>query len=402
MTVTRRHADRRPLRWRIATGTVGAIGLVGAAGAVAAAVIVVAFARGIVLPRRRPDEVIRIRGIDRGAATITLSEHPESVIPGRYGLWFAGDTGHAKVGEILSRRPGSVTRSLIAVDAGTPRVGMRCRISGMFYLTPEELGVDYSEVLIPTALGDAPAWLVPARAADVAAGRWVVQVHGRGVTRSEGIRAVPVFREAGYTSLLISYRNDGVAPPSVDGRYGLGDVEWRDVEAAMRFALDHGATDIVLMGWSMGGATVLQAVTRSPLASAVRGIVLDCPVVDWVDVLDHQAGTRRIPRLVRAIVLRALASSWGRPVTGLRVPIDLRRLDFVRRAGELRVPILLLHSSGDQYVPRAASAALALARPDIVTFPEITVAGHTRIWNYDSRRWAAHIRAWLEALGREA
>lgn len=378
------------------------LGAAGALSTLAVTAVVFAFARGIVMPPRRRDEDVRIVAIDRRAGTITLSEHPESSIPGRYGLWLAGDSGHAKVGEIISRAPGHVARRLIGVDTGAPQAGMRCRFSGMFYRSPAELGVDFSEVIIRTTVGDAPGWLVPARPSGEAAGSWVIQVHGRGVNRAEGIRAIPVFQDAGYTSLLISYRNDGVAPPSEDGRYGLGDVEWLDVEAAMRFAIDHGATRIVLMGWSMGGATVLQAATRSQLASAVSGIVLDCPVVDWVQVLNHQAGTRRIPRLVRTIVFEALTRPWGRPITGLRAPIDLRRLDFVSRASELNVPILLLHSTGDQYVPSSASLELALARPDIVTFPEIRVAGHTRIWNYDSEMWETHIRNWLDARAREA
>src|SRR5690606_37187059 len=99
---------------------------------------------------------------------------------------------------------------------------------------------------------------------------------------------VPVFHRAGYTSLLISYRNDGDAPSSADHRYGLGDTEWRDVESAIRFALDSGARDVVLMGWSMGGATVLQTLTRSTFATAIRGVVLDSPVVDWVTTLQYQ------------------------------------------------------------------------------------------------------------------
>ena len=52
----------------------------------------------------------------------------------------------------------------------------------------------------------------------------------------------------GYTSLMVSYRNDGDAPRSDDHRYALGDREWLDVEAAIEYALEHGANDIVLLG----------------------------------------------------------------------------------------------------------------------------------------------------------
>ena len=57
------------------------------------------------------------------------------------------------------------------------------------------------------------------------------------------------------------------------------------------------------------------------------------------------------------------------------------------------MPILLLHSDDDDYVPVTASAALAAARPDIVTFERFATAGHVRLWNYDTERWNAAITA---------
>ncbi|TQL47934.1 hypothetical protein FB562_1009 [Homoserinimonas aerilata] len=361
------------------------------------AVATFAIARYVITPPRRRAQDIRIVHIDEKAGTVTLSESPESLLAGRYGLWFDAERGHARVGDVVSRGRDSVTRRLEGIDKGTPAVGMKCRLSGWYYRSPEPLGVEYSEVFIDTTLGPAPAWLVPAPGGGTG-GRWVIQVHGRAVDRRETIRAIPVFHDAGFTSLLISYRNDGVAPPSEDGRYALGDIEWLDVESAMRYAIDHGARDIVLMGWSMGGATVLQAATRSRLSFAVRGIVLDSPVVDWVTALRHQAGTLRIPPLVVRAVLRILSRPWGSVVTGQHAPIDLRRLDFVARAVELELPMLLLHSSGDAFVPDTASRALAAARPDIVTFPAIAGAGHTRIWNYDTDAWNGAISEWLQRL----
>ena len=204
-----------------------------------------------------------------------------------------------------------------------------------------------------------------------------------------------MFRDAGYTSLLVSYRNDGDAPRSADYRYGLGDTEWRDVEAAMEYAVDHGATELVLMGWSMGGATVLQALTRSPLENLVSGVVLESPVVDWVTALNYQGVINRLPRPLQLGVRALLTRRWSRRLTGQIEPIDLERLDFVTRAQELHTPILLLHSDDDGFVPSTASRALAVARPDIVTFEAFATARHTKLWNYDSERWNAAIDGWL-------
>lgn len=378
---------------RIAVGTALGIGALAAAAAVVAGVVIVVFARTVVTPPTKRAEDVEILANDE--ATITLSATLDSMTPGRYSLWFDRDAGHARVGEILRYTPDTVTRQLLGVSFGDLDHARRGRFSGWFYLSPAELGFPFTDVAISTELGPAPAWLIPAGAPT---GRWVIGVHGRAVRRQETLRAVPVFRDAGYTALLISYRNDGDAPSTPDNRYALGDTEWRDVEAAIRYALDNGAREIVLMGWSMGGATVLQAVTRSALASVVRGVVLDSPVVDWVSALRFQGTLYRLPRPLDSGVLGLLSRKWTGFLTGQAAPIDLRRLDFVRRAGELRLPILLLHSVDDGYIPADASRALAIARLDIVSYEQFVTARHTKLWNYDADRWNAAIHAWLEKL----
>lgn len=376
-------------------------GAVTVAAAGAFAIVTLVVARTVVMPPRRRPEDTRILSIAAAGDLITLSSTADSRLPGSYSLFFGGDSGHARVGEIVVETPDTVTRRLLGIDAGDLAGSRRGRFSGWFYVGPGEFDFPFEDVDIDTELGPAPAWLVPAAAPST---RWVIQVHGRAVGREEALRAVPVFRAAGYTSLLISYRNDGDAPASVDGRYGLGDTEWHDVEAALRFAIDRGATDVVLMGWSMGGATVLQTLTRSELAGVVRGVVLDSPVVDWVTALRFQGELRGLPNPIRAAALWILGRKWAGRLTGQHAPIDLARLDFVRRSGDLHLPTLLLHSDDDGFVPATASLALASARPDIVTYERFTGASHTRLWNYDPQRWNGAIARWLATteLGERA
>jgi alpha-beta hydrolase superfamily lysophospholipase len=218
------------------------------------------------------------------------------------------------------------------------------------------------------------------------------------VRRPETLRAVPIFREAGYNSLVVSYRNDNEAPRSDDFRYALGDREWLDIDAAMRLAVDRGATQIVLVGWSMGGSMALQALTRSAVGDRVTGVMLESPVVDWIAALDFQVRLRRLPVMVRSFVILLYKSRWGRVFTGLAEPLDIDRLDFVTRAKELDRPVLILHSDDDGFVPSTASRALAIARPDIVSYEAFEVARHTKLWNYDRDRWEGAIRAWLAKL----
>ena len=389
MADSRRHAVKAFPWLPVALAAIGAVVTI---ATLAVAGVTLLVARTVVTPPRRRPEDTRILSVDGAGDLVSLSSTVDSRLPGEYSLFFADGSGHARVGDIVAETPGTVIRRLLRVDRGDLAHARRGRFSGWFYTGPADLGFPFENVEIQTELGPAPAWLVPAEAPS---SRWVIGVHGRAVRREETLRAVPVFRAAGYTSLLVSYRNDEDAPASLDGRYGLGDTEWHDVEAAIRFAVDHGATDVVLMGWSMGGATVLQTVARSELAGVVRGIVLDSPVIDWVTALRFQGELRGLPNPIRSAVIALLGMKWAGRLTGQHVPIDLPRLDFVHRSADLNVPILLMHSDDDGLIPSTASLALAAARPDIVTYERFTIAGHTKLWNFDRVRWNDAIAHWL-------
>ena len=384
---------------RVLIPALRAVAVAGAAVAGAALLtggLSTSFARGVVKPERRRVEGIRVVGVNDAGDRVMLSAVPDALLPGEYSLWFWQGAGHARIGEITARTGAMVTRVVLGTDFGDLRRAGTGRINGWVHLNPRELGVPYENVTVPTPVGGAPAWLIPAEGGG---DRWALHVHGRGTRRAETLRGVPVFREAGFTSLVVSYRNDEEAPPSADGRYALGDTEWEDLEAAIRFAAERGAREVVLVGWSMGGAVVLQTVLRSPLAPLVRGIVLDSPVIDWVETLTFQGHARGIPPRVERGAFGILAAPWGRALTGLRTPIDFARLNVLERAQELTVPMLILHSDDDGFVPSAGSRQLAAARPDLVTLVPFDIARHAKLWNYDRDRWDGAISSWLARRG---
>ena len=193
-------------------------------------------------------------------------------------------------------------------------------------------------------------------------------VHGRGATRQEGLRAVRTARELGLSSLLISYRNDGLAPsaPRRAVRPGLHGVARR--RGRHRFRPGQGAREVVLFGWSMGGAICLQTADLSRHRHLIRAMVLDAPVINWVNVLAHHAELNRIPSAVGRYGQLMLGHPLGRRLTGLAAPVDLKAMDWVSRAVELRTPTLIIHSVDDEYVPYGPSAELAEKNPEMVTF----------------------------------
>lgn len=368
-------------------------------GALAATSALLAFAtarvaRRVVTPSPRVFDT-SIVGLDTGAQTITLQRTDDTVLPGRYGLFTAGDPAYVKVGSVLAETDATVTRKLLTRVESTQRLGEVAAFSGWYYDRPEQLQLPFRNEMIGSGIGPCPAWIFPVDGSDV----WVIQVHGRGSTRAEGLRAVPLFHDLGMTSLLVSYRNDGEAPRTRAGTYTLGASEWRDVDAAIGYALRHGARRVVLMGWSMGGAISLQAALSSAHREAVAGVILDSPVIEWKLVLGFQAKQLHVPRSVATLALQALDKGWASSLTGADGSIPFDRLDIVGRATELRQPILILHSEDDGYVPSDASHDLVVARPDLVDIESFTVARHAKLWNYDQERWTSSIRRWLDRQG---
>lgn len=359
------------------------------------------FARVVVTPVKERVEDLEILATVRGSDgdEIILPATPEMMVDGVYGLYFHGGRGFARIGAITSYTPadGTLARRVEKVHGGDLRSAVRGWWSSITHLEPQDAGFDAEEVVLDLPDGPAPAWHIPHQNSDGPLAErkiWAIMVHGRGGVRREGIKALPVAQELGIDSLLISYRNDGEAPAAPDGKYGLGVTEWEDVEVAAQYALDHGAEEIVLFGWSMGGAISLQAADRSPLASRIRGLVLTGPVIDWIDVLAYQARALRIPEPVGRLTRWFISNPGGRRVTGLASPVDLKVLNWIDRADQLHMRTLILHSIDDDVVPYGPSRDLA-QKNSMVTFVPFTGAKHVKEWNHRPERWERKVREWL-------
>jgi len=343
--------------------------------------------------RLKPDDTA-VLSIDEVSVTLALTT--ETAQPGRYGLWFDGGNGHARVGQVLAvdQERGSVRRVLVGVDTGELSVGPARWDQYYFVGNPHTaLGLRLRDVQIVAEIGLLDAWQV--QATGDASNRWAILVHGRGAPRQECLRAVPVLHELGYTALIPLYRNDIGAPASSDGRYSLGLSEWRDLESAILYAVEAGAQDIVLFGWSMGGAIVLQTLDRSWLSDRVSAVVLDAPVIDWADVLRHHAVLNRIPGPIGSLSRSLIGQSWARRLVGVHESIDVAATNWEHRADELTHRTLLIHSLDDEFVPAGPSISLAAKRPDLVRFEPWHQARHTKEWNVDPERWDAVVRDFL-------
>ena len=387
-----------------------AVGVViGGVVAGAAALLAAAyFARQIVVPASRRVEdlpILRVFRDSNDSFLIELPASPRTTVPGRYSIWFANGAGHACIGRIVATDDGAgpaavgtVTRLVERVDSGDLLIARAGIWSGYVYPTPEPLGLPYNDVCIPVENGMAPAWqFPPSDASGGDSATWAIHIHGLGGKKSGALRGVPVAGRLGYTSLVVSFRNDGEAPASMDRRYHLGQSEWRDVDAAVSYALDQGASQIVLFGWSLGGTIALQMTLESDFRDRIVGLVLDAPVIDWTSTLMANARSSMLPRWIAALGLRILESPRLCWIAGLGSALNLRSLDAVARADELRLPVLVLHSERDRSTPFAVSRRFVDRRPNaatLVTFPSVE---HTQEWNADPEGWDAAVFGWLRS-----
>ncbi len=315
---------------------------------------------------------------------VVLSDTEETRRPGVYGLdWQAG---HAVIGAALGSDPEGVTRTLRDVR-GYLVPGVKAAIDSKVYRGDpmQAFGLPFADVRVPGELGRMPAWQVGAPAST-----WAIVVHGINDNPQTGLRLLPSLRREGLAALLITYREDLGAPPSPDGLHHMGLTEWRDLEAAARYAFSHGAQRLVLVGYSMGGSLVTQFMQHSRLAGRVAGLVLDAPALDWREILSFQASEMGLPGIASTPV------EWA---IGARIDADWDDLDALRHPEALQLPILLFHGTEDEVVPIATSEDLAAELPRWVTYYHAPGAGHTEAWNVNPGLYERRLRDFLRRIG---
>jgi pimeloyl-ACP methyl ester carboxylesterase len=340
---------------------------------------------------------LTIRDVDDlGERTIVvLDRTPATAAPGLYCLLLENGSLVRLSHEVEDRGPRLIGREALGGPFDGLAAGQRASWSGIFFSSPDDADLAATDVQVLTDVGPAPAWLVTPQGARSTA--WAIHIHGLGSTRAGTLRGVHVASEAGLTSLVVTYRNDGEGPIVGTGRSELGASEVDDVRAAVSFARENGARDVVLFGWSMGAAIALQLAVEPELRGIIAGLVLESPVLDWVSTIKANCARLGLPAWTGALAALWLIFRPLARVTGLANPVDLCRFDWIARADKLTVPMLILHGTRDTSSPFELASRLRTLRPDIVTL-EAFDADHTMSWNSDRARWWAVLSSWLALL----
>jgi uncharacterized protein len=335
-----------------------------------------------------PDYDLVVRDVAGDAITITPDGDPGSLDQeGVFGLRWEG--GYGQVSAILGTEGDEVTRRFLLISGGPPSDGTPAQLEVRAWPDPESAGLASQDVVVQGPLGDYPAWFVPGER-----DTWAIVVHGNSMSRLDGLRMVPITVDAGFPTLVPTYRNDTGAPEDPSGKLRYGLTEWRDLEAAVRYALDNGATDVVLAGYSMGGGVIMAFLQRSKLRDDVRAVILDAPMLDFSATVDDNASREEI---APGVPLPSSLTAVAKQIAAWRFGVEWDQLNYLANgAKRYDVPILILHGTADTTVPIATSEAFAKLRRDIVTLVRCPEAEHIACWNLDPEAYAAEVTDFLE------
>jgi uncharacterized protein len=235
--------------------------------------------------------------------------------------------------------------------------------------TPADVGLDYREVVVRSSDGlSLSAWWVDKAGSSRAA----VLSHGWAGDKSElhVVETALVYHQAGFSVLMLDLRAHG---GSEGERVTLGYREVRDVRGALSWLEERGFSpqEVVLHGWSMGGAAVVQAAPGTDVAAVVgEASYADLPPLLW-ERLPEASG---LPAFFNPGIFL-----MGRLFLGID-PWAVRPAEEARRLSRERAPFMIIHSPDDEVIPFEHAESFTAAYPE-ATFWEIEgyehVAAHT-------------------------
>jgi pimeloyl-ACP methyl ester carboxylesterase len=208
--------------------------------------------------------------------------------------------------------------------------------------------------------------------------RAVVLVHGLEGNKSDQhvLKTASVYSEAGYGVLMFDLRGHG---ESEGKRTTVGYQEVRDVRGALSWLKEEQGFEpgeVVLHGWSMGGATVLRSAPGTGLAAVVEESgYADLPLL-LHDRLPESSGLPSFfnPGIFLMAKLFLDFDPWA-----------VKPGEDAAKLSEEGVPLLIIHSTDDEVVPFEHAEMLAASYFDAELW-QIQGYGHVEAYTHPEYR----------------
>jgi len=253
--------------------------------------------------------------------------------------------------------------------------------------TPAEYGLAYEDVTLTTSDGlKLAAWHIPNEA-----GRGtVIYCHGHLNHRGQMLDQAAFLHEHGFGGVLFDFRRHGDSEGDLTT---FGYYEWRDVQAALRYAIDNRGEGepVILWGVSMGAATALLTAAEE---SGIDAVIAESSFYAASETLRSD--------LKRMFGLPTVPFGFlTGTITELRVGIEIDSLDIGRAASGLRdVYVLLVGGTADRRMPLSNNERLYELIPG--TKKDLLVvdgATHGDIWEMGREVYGDKILQFLTASG---
>ena len=180
----------------------------------------------------------------------------------------------------------------------------------------------------------------------------------------------------GHNLLLVDQRAHGKSQGSI---ITFGAKERFDVKSWIAYSLDRfgESVQIMLYGISMGAGTVLMA-SELELPKNVVGIVADCPFSSTKAIIKKVIKDMGLPPKLLYPFVKLGALIFGRFNPDASSPVSAVK--------NTEIPILLIHGTGDTFVPCEMSDEIN-ANGQNLTFVKIKDAAHALAYLYDSEKY---------------
>ncbi len=140
-------------------------------------------------------------------------------------------------------------------------------------------------------------------------------------------------------------------------------------------------------GWYFAG--ILETDALIPQApSRDFGVIAN---IDFGRVVKEEASRKA---LVGPIMLPASLTAVAMTIADVRFDIGWEDINYVQRAADIDIPVLVFQGSADDTVPPSVAADLEAANPDRVTLV-VTGADHMKSWNENPERYETTLTEFL-------